>query len=123
LSKDYKIIKLIMIRTLIFLILLSALSCFSGHAQGVQTDPGDRKALPLRPNSREYVPVRRDNLHKRMDVKARQVRMKEAQGTRKLMKAQMKQSLQKKDHARVAKQNKKAIINQQKMMMRRRMRR
>jgi hypothetical protein len=112
-----------MIRTFIFFFILSAFSCFGSLAQRVQTGPGDSKTLPLRPNSRENVPVRRDNLHKRMDVKARQLRMKEARGTRKPMQAQMKKSMQKQDHARVVKHNKRAIMDQQKMMMRRRMRR
>jgi hypothetical protein len=112
-----------MIRILLFLFLLLAASCFGGYSQGVQPNPGDRKALPIRPNSREYVPLRRDNMHHRMDLKARQVRMKEAQGTRKLKQSQMKKSMHKKDQARVLKRNNRAIMDQQKMMMRRRMRR
>ena len=59
-------------------LLLMALSGVALMAQESTSSPATKPSIPLRPNSRDYVPVRRTNDHQRLDPVRRRQIMREA---------------------------------------------
>lgn len=111
-------------RYFILIMLFCAGFGLKGWSQNGQPGQGSIKDIQIRPNSRDYLPSHRNNLHQRPDLASKRLAMKKSQSD--LMKGKavkQKQSLRGKGHSRMGRQNNKAVQNQQKMMMQRRMRR
>jgi hypothetical protein len=106
---------------LIFLFLI--VSGSAAWAQTPQSGQVDRKQLQLRPNSKDYVPVRRNNLHQRIAVKEKRVLMKKARKDWKVQNLQLKNTGRKHEFVRPANRKNRVMINQQRMMMRHKARR
>jgi methionine aminopeptidase len=49
--------------------LVCCVTWINGQENQIQTGSKDKKKIELRPNSREYGPVKRDNFHHRIDRK------------------------------------------------------
>jgi len=58
--------KLTLKLAMLFLLFLGVLSARAQNVEGIKP-PDDKKKIELRPNSRDYGPVKRDNLNQRVD--------------------------------------------------------
>jgi len=70
--------KMIMRKKLLFILLLAVPWGFFSQGQAIQSTQVTKKDLALRPNSHDYLPVHRNNLHQRLDVGQRRVLLRKA---------------------------------------------